>query len=196
MWVRGRWERSRVRAGQTVRMDPLGKGPVKVLDTDHWASNLEDLLGTRPDPAELGAGLVMEASEAEASSLARGEEALVGAFVVLGFGTTLGEPEIISDLGKALGLLTEVLIGQRLRAGSRRAGRGATDYLRRGAGVLEISQEVGSVASGRMYARVISVNGLGKVEVPILKVAFVKEALKVGQDGAVGALTSTIALGW
>ena len=51
------------------------------------------------------------------------------------------------------------------------------------------------MAGGRMYARVISVNGLGKVEVPILEVAFVKEALKVGQDGAVGALASTIALG-
>ena len=60
---------------------------------------------------------------------------------------------------------------------------------------MEIGQEVGSVAGGRVYARVISVDGLAKVELPILEVAFVEEALKVGQDGAVGALTSTIALG-
>ena len=47
---------------------------------------------------------------------------------------------------------------------------------------MEVGQEVGSVAGGRMHACVISVNGLGKVEVPVLKVAFIKEALKVGQD--------------
>ena len=105
-------------------MDPLDKGPVKILDADHWAANLEDLLRTGPDPAELGAGLVVKAGEAEASSLARGEEALIGAFVVLSFGTTLGEPEVIPDLGKALGLLTKVQIGQRLWADSRGAGRG------------------------------------------------------------------------
>ena len=97
----------RVRAGQAVRVDPLDEGPVKVLDADHRAANLEDLLGTGSDTAELGAGLVMKASEAEASSLAGGEEALIGAFVVLGLGPTLGEPEVIPDLGKALGLLTK-----------------------------------------------------------------------------------------
>ena len=74
-------------------MDPLDEGPVEVFDPDHGATDLQDLFGARQDPAELGTGLVMEASETEASSLARGEEALIGAFVVLGFGTTLGEPE-------------------------------------------------------------------------------------------------------
>ena len=46
-----------------------------------------------------------------------------------------------------------------------------------------------------MHASVISVDCLGEIEVPLLKVDFVEEALKVGQDEAVGALTSTIALG-
>ena len=127
MW--GRWEWGRIRAGQAVRVDPLDEGPVKVLDADHWAANLEDLLGTGPDPTELRAGLVMKAGETEASSLARGEEGLISAFVVLGIETTLGEPEGIPDLGKALVLLTKVLIGHRLWAGSRRAGRGAADDL-------------------------------------------------------------------
>ena len=123
----------------------------------------------------------MKAGEAEASSLAGGEQALIGAFVVLGFGTTLGEPEGIPDLGKALRLLSKVLVGQRLLADSRLAGRGATDDLGRGAGVLEVGQEVGTVAVGRMHACVVSVNGLGEIEVPVLKVAFVKEALQVGR---------------
>ena len=129
MRVRGRGERGRVRAGEAVRMDPLDEGPLKVLDADHGAADLENLLGTGADPAELGSGLVVEAGEAEASSLAWGEEALIGALVVFGLGTTLGEPEGVPDLGKALGLLTKVLVGQRLWADSRRAGRGATDDL-------------------------------------------------------------------
>ena len=73
MWVRGRGERGRVMAGEAVRMDPLDKGPVKVLDADHRAGNLEYLVWTRPDPAELRTGLVMKAGEAEPSSLAWGE---------------------------------------------------------------------------------------------------------------------------
>ena len=128
--------------------------------------DLQDLLGARPDPAEIGTGLAMEASEAEAGSPAGGEEALIGALVVLGFGPTLGESEGVPHLGKALGLLTKVLVGQRLWADSRRAGRGATDDLGRGAGVLEVGQEVGSVGGGRMYACVLSVNGLGEVRGP------------------------------
>ena len=60
---------------------------------------------------------------------------------------------------------------------------------------MEIGQEVGSVACGRMHACVVNVNGLGKVEVPVLEVTLVEEALKVGQDSAVGALANTIAMG-
>ena len=45
---------------------------------------------------------------------------------------------------------------------------------------MEIGQEVESVAGGRVHARVISVHGLGKVEVQILKVALIKEELKIG----------------
>ena len=66
----------------------------------------------------------MKAGEAEASSLAWGEEALIGPIVVLGLGTTLGEPEVVPDLGKALGLITKVLVRQRLWVDSRRPGRG------------------------------------------------------------------------
>ncbi|KAF0146774.1 MAG: hypothetical protein FD187_3205, partial [bacterium] len=50
--------------------------------------------------------------------------ALIGVFVVLGLGTTLGEPEGVPDLSQALGLLTKVLVGQRLWADSSRAVRG------------------------------------------------------------------------
>ena len=101
MLVSGRGERGRVRAGKTVRLNPLGEGPVKVLEADHRAANLEDLLWARPDPAELGTGLVVEAGEAEASSLTWGEEALIGALVALGLRTTLGEPEGIHGLGQS-----------------------------------------------------------------------------------------------
>ena len=61
--------------------------------------------------------------------------------------------------------------------------------------VLELGQEVANVAGGRMHACIISVNGLEKVEVPVLKVTLVEEALKVVQDGTVVALASPIALG-
>ncbi|KAF0146775.1 MAG: hypothetical protein FD187_3206 [bacterium] len=60
---------------------------------------------------------------------------------------------------------------------------------------MELGQEMGAVAAGRMRARVISVNGAWKVEVPVLKVSFVEEAFEVGQARAVGALASTIGLG-
>ena len=114
MRVRGRGEWGRIGAGQAVRVDPLDEGPVKILDADHWAANLEDLLGTGPNPAELGAGLVMKASEAEAGSLAGGEEALIGAFVVVGLGTTSGEAEGIPHFGESLSLFAKVLVGQGL----------------------------------------------------------------------------------
>ena len=118
-----------IRDGEAVRMDPLDEGAVNVLDPDHWESHLKDLLGTRPDPAELGTGVIMTASEAEASSLAWGEEELLSTLVVLGVGTTMCEPEADPDLGISLGLVTKVLVGQRLCADSSRAGRNATDDL-------------------------------------------------------------------
>ena len=61
-----------------------------------------------------------------------------------------------------------------------RTGGGTTDDLREGAGVLQVGEEVGSVASGPVNARIVSVNGLGNVKDPVRKVALVKEALKIG----------------
>ena len=48
---------------------------------------------------------------------------------MLGLGAVLGEPEGVQDLGKAPSLFAKVLGGQRLLAGSRLVGRGATDDL-------------------------------------------------------------------
>ena len=60
----------------------------------------------------------MKAGEPETSSLTGGEEALLGALVMLGLGTALGAPQGVPDLGKVLSLLGKVLVGQRLWAGA------------------------------------------------------------------------------
>ena len=138
----------------------------------------------------------MQAGESEASSVAGGETALIGALIVLGIGKALSEAEGIPHFGEELSLFAKVLLGHGCGQASLRTGGGTSDDLRRGAGVMQLGEDVMSVTGGRGNARVVGVDGLLEVEVPVLNVAVIKEALKGGMDVAVAALTGAIPWGW
>ena len=119
-----------------------------VLDPGHKSTDLKDLLWAITNTAELGAGLVMDGGEPEQGSLAGAKEALIGAFVVLDLVAALGETERIPHFGKALSLLSIVLLFQGLESPGRRVGSGPKVDLRGCAWVWDVGEEMGPAAGG------------------------------------------------
>ena len=95
MWVRGRGKRGWVTAGRGSAWTLWMRDRSRSLMQTIWPRTSRISWDqTRPG----GTGMVMNAGEAESSSVAWGEEALIGALVVLGFGMMLAEPDCVPDL--------------------------------------------------------------------------------------------------